>query len=216
MTRTSFGLQSKFTALEGLPELSFDSPEMKRPLSDDDCYALWDKYAVPENIRRHSRLVAHIAQILAELALQRNIKLSIDEIRASALLHDLGKAYSLMYGGAHAALGAAWVAGETRNYTVAQGVLHHVYWPWKVREDASACQLPILVLYADKRVKHDQCVTLTERFQDLQVRYGTSDDARATIQSSLEQITAIETILSKVLGWEDLDAYSFTSRGMVY
>ncbi len=203
-----------FVPLDGLPECTFP-PANDHGLRDEDCYALWEKYAMPENIRRHSRLVAHIAQILAELAVQKGVRLSIADVRASALLHDLGKLYSILYGGSHAQLGAAWVVAETRNYGIAQGVFHHVHWPWPVRVEASICSLPLLVLYADKRVRHDQEVTIEARFQDLQVRYGVNQDARASIKASFGQIRAIEEALSTFLGWEGLDAYSFTCRGMV-
>ena len=49
-----------FVPLEGLPELSFPQQLSNQDviLRDDDCYALWDRYAMPENIRRHSRFVA--------------------------------------------------------------------------------------------------------------------------------------------------------------
>ncbi|MCR4667068.1 MAG: HDIG domain-containing protein [Desulfovibrio sp.] len=198
-----------------LPELSLNPVKSQYILRDEDCYALWDKYAMPENIRNHSKLVAHIAAILAELVLQRHIPLNPDDVRASALLHDLGKWYSLQYGGAHAQLGAAWVVAETRNYAVAQGVMHHVYWPWSIKEDSSVCSLPILVLYADKRARHDTCVTLDQRFEDLFVRYGRTEQSKENIRLSYKQCKAIEQALIHVLGWESLDAYTFDSRWLV-
>ncbi|MBO4336157.1 MAG: HDIG domain-containing protein [Desulfovibrio sp.] len=207
-------LAGKFAALCGLPALPLAGRSPNK-LYDDDCYALWNKYAMPENIRRHSKLVAHIAENLAELALQRHVALSVDDVRASALLHDLGKMYSLRFGGAHAAIGAAWVVAETHNYAVAQGVMHHVYWPWEIVADATCCQLPMLVLYADKRARHDQCVTLDERFDDLKVRYGKNEEAVRSIDASLAQMKAVEAALMTFLGWEGLDAYTFTCRGLV-
>ncbi|MBQ7456885.1 MAG: phosphohydrolase [Desulfovibrio sp.] len=205
-----------FVPLEGLPELSFPQQPSNQDviLRDDDCYALWDRYAMPENIRRHSRFVAHIAQILAELAIQKHAKISIADVRASALLHDLGKYYSLQYGGSHAQIGGAWVVAETRNYAIAQGVIHHVHWPWPIRDDVSICQLPLLVLYADKRVQHDEAVTVAGRYQDLQVRYGVNQEARASIKRSFTQIQAIEQALAKVLGWDDLDTYAFSCNDL--
>ena len=209
---------SKFVPLDGIPYIAQNAAsntQSQYEIRDEDCFALWDKYAMPDNIRRHSLFVAQIAQTLAELALQKNVRLSIAQVRASALLHDLGKFYSLQYGGSHAQIGASWVVAETRNYQIAQGVIHHVHWPWDVPEDASICQIPLLVLYSDKRVKHDTAVTLEERCKDLQVRYGVNQEARASIKASFVQFRAIEKTLSKFLGWECLDAYSFTCRGLV-
>ena len=41
----------------------------QRPVPNDAaCFALWDKYAMLPNIRRHSLLVAHVATVLAQRA----------------------------------------------------------------------------------------------------------------------------------------------------
>ena len=60
--------------------------------------------------------------------------------------------------------------------------------------------LPFFILYADKRTRHDQCVTLDERFADLQERYGHTEAARAGIQASHQQGLIIERAFEAHLG----------------
>ncbi|WP_165067436.1 HDIG domain-containing metalloprotein [Desulfovibrio sp. ZJ200] len=168
---------------------------------DQACFALWKKYAMLPNIQRHSLLVARIATELARRAAEKGFAVNVPQVRASALLHDIAKSYCVRHGGSHAQLGAGWVVAETRNYAVAQGVMLHVHWPWPLPEGAGICALPFFVIYADKRVRHDSCVSLAERYEDLLERYGHSEAARQGIRASYEQGRNIERALSAQLGW---------------
>ena len=56
------------------------------------------------------------------------------------------------------------------------------------------------VMYADKRARHDQFVTLEERFEDLLVRYGDTEEHRQGIRQSYAQGKAIERSMSLILG----------------
>ena len=55
-------------------------------------------------------------------------------------------------------------------------------------------------MYADKRARHDQFVTLEERFEDLLVRYGDTEEHRQGIRQSYAQGKAIERSMSLILG----------------
>lgn len=184
------------------------------PPDDAQCFALWDKYDMLENIRQHSLMVAHIAASLAKRAEELGITCDVAATRASGLMHDIAKTWCLAHGGSHAILGASWTLEETRHYGIAQGVILHVHWPWKLPEGAAICRLPIFIIYADKRVRHDQCVTLKERFDDLIVRYGKSQAARDSIRKSCEQARKIEEALSAQLQW-NLHEDSFDSGRLV-
>ena len=198
--------------LTRLPPLDFPPCGRAAP-SEADCKALWDRYEMPEHIRGHSEQVAHFSVILAELAAARGCAVQVEEVRACALLHDIAKNYTLRHGGSHAQLGAAWALAETGHAGIAQGILHHVYWPWPLREE-TICALPILVLYADKRARHADFVTLEERFADLAVRYGIHEQARRGIETSRRQALSIERALSARLGVQ-LDAHTPDSGRLV-
>jgi putative nucleotidyltransferase with HDIG domain len=180
----------------------------------EDCEALWDKYEMMDHIRLHSAKVADLAYSIALLAAEKGYDLNPDAVRASGLLHDLAKTYTIQYGGSHSQLGAAWVTHETRNPEIAQGVLFHVHWPWDETLDDDRLLLVLLIEYADKRVKHQSYVTLEERFDDLQARYGITEYAKARIELSHQQGQRIEESLSRRLE-VDLHEYIADSGRLV-
>lgn len=203
---------SPLSALPFLPQLCGKSGAAP---GDAACFALWDKYAMLPNIRRHSLLVAHIATALARKAEALGLPVRAAQVRASALLHDIAKTYCVRYGGSHAQVGAAWTVAETGNYAVAQGVMLHVWWPWSLPQGTDICALPFFVMYADKRVRHDACVTLEERYADLLQRYGRTEEAREGIRAAYRQGKTIEDALAVLLGWS-LHEDSFDSGRLVH
>ncbi|MBQ3059520.1 MAG: HDIG domain-containing protein [Desulfovibrio sp.] len=187
--------------LAHLPQLQLAGKPGAAPPDDEACFDLWRKYAMLPNVQRHSLMVAHIATRLASRAYERGFDVHVPEVRASALLHDIAKTYCLHHGGSHAMLGAAWVVYETGNYNLARGVMLHVHWPWEVPSGPEVCTLPFFVIYADKRVRHDVCVSLDERYADLRERYGRTAAALEGLRASCEQGKTIERALSAHLGW---------------
>lgn len=200
--------------LKSLPPLTFArNPDCAVP-NDEECLALWDKYAMPEHIRAHSRVVADFAAALAEKAEQEGANVHVPSVRASGLLHDLGKFYTLKNGGSHGQVGGAWVMSETRNPHIAQGVLQHTRWAWHVDETVDAWLLPYCIIYADKRVMHDTVVDPEVRFADLLERYGLTEEARKRITASHEQGLDIEAALSRRVRIP-LHEYTFDSGRLV-
>ncbi len=195
-----------------LPFLDLSSSHEGIIPDDAACFALWDKYNMLENVRVHSLLVADFATTLAKMAVDKGHELCVASIRASALLHDIAKTYTIDHGGSHAQMGASWVISSTGNRKIAQGVAMHVHWPWDLPQDM--CRLPFFVMYADKRIMHQKCVSLSTRYEDLLVRYGVTEAHRASIHASYLQGKSIENALSKLLG-VDLDAYTFDSGRLV-
>ncbi|MFO7718667.1 MAG: HD domain-containing protein [Desulfohalobium sp.] len=178
----------------------------------ETCQKLWREYGMLENIQTHSSLVASIAVQLGTLAQQRGWNIGLEYLQAAALLHDLGKTHSIRFGGNHCQLGAAWTMQATGNPAIAQGVMHHVYWPGPL--DPKTHFLPLAVLYADKRVRHDEIVSVRQRFDDIRQRYGRSPRRCAMIETTRSQALKLEQSLSTAMG-VDLHAYSFDCRGLV-
>ena len=164
------------------------------------------------HIRAHSLAVAQVATSLALDAQKAGLDVDVQLVRASALLHDLAKTYTIRHGGNHSQLGGAWAQELTGNPLLASGVIHHVYWPWVV--DIRLFFLPLTIIYADKRVRHDSIVTLDERFEDLYSRYGTTGYARERMAQSQRQSEAIENALNLILG-KNLHESTFDSGRMV-
>ncbi|MDR2488369.1 MAG: HDIG domain-containing protein [Desulfovibrio sp.] len=181
----------------------------------EDCHALWNQYAMLDNIRAHSSRVADMAYAIGLEAGRHGLAVSCDALLAAGLLHDLGKTYTIAHGGSHAQLGASWVMRETRNAPIAQAIMFHVHWHWPEEwlEDERLL-LTAVTLYADKRVKHDAFVTLDERFDDLHTRYGIHAHVKEKISASHLQSKRIEAALSRRLGLE-LHEYIADSRRLV-
>lgn len=189
-----------------MPALNF-SPDPDWQVPDKAaCLALCDKYAMLPHIREHCRLVALVAAALAAEVQARALKsdglLSPATANAAGMLHDIAKTYTIEHGGSHAELGAAWVLAETRHQGLAQAVYHHVAWPWLEGElsvEARPFCLPLVVSYADKRVRHDELVTLTQRFEDLLQRYGKTARSRVLIQHNWQQSLRLEQTMTALL-----------------
>ncbi len=194
------------TSQEEQPLVALEIPD------DAACFALWDQYGMLDNIRAHSLLVADFATLLAQMAVERGHSICVPSVRASALLHDIAKSYTICHGGSHAQMGASWVIQATGNRELAEGVAMHVHWPWDIPKNI--CSLPFFIIYADKRIMHDQCVSLKTRYEDLLQRYGTNKQHRKNIRLSYEQGCSIEKALSKLLEC-DLNAYTFDSGRLV-
>lgn len=199
--------------LAALPRLTLRAPHTGDGPDEKRCRALWDKYGMLENIRAHSLQVAALATALAERAVERGFPVDVEKVRVCALLHDIAKTYTIAHGGSHAQMGASWVVAETGDRALAQGVMLHVHWPWDVRAD-EACPLPFFIIYADKRIMHDRCVSLAERYADLLGRYGHTDFSRAAIAESYVQGQNIERALTAQLGLE-LHAHTFDCGRLV-
>ena len=188
-------------ALPELPNLwSLDHPDTAPIPAEAACRALWTRYAMFSHIERHSECVAGMAEALARRAVETGatrhpelVALSL----AAGLLHDIAKSYTVQFGGSHAQIGASWVVDSTGNHKVAQAVYHHVEWPWPLPEDL--VHPVFFVIYADKRARHDEMVSLDERYEDLLVRYGKSEHSRAAIHRGWEHSKTIERVLSAQL-----------------
>lgn len=194
-----------------LPELHLSpAPSFPPPPDDAACVRLWDKYGMLPHIRDHCRTVAAVAGEIARRARAAFGAGGADAgpvgeaaVRAAALLHDIAKTYTIRHGGGHAQLGAAWVRDETGHAGLAQAVLFHVSWPWKtgpLAPEADPLRLPLIISYADKRVRHDRVVSLEERFADLLVRYGDTEEHRASLRRNREQARILERALFARVG----------------
>lgn len=187
-----------------LPQLSglWEDPVGADPVPDETaCLAVWQRYGMFEHIGRHSRQVANMAEALAARAAEIGAADRPDQLRAisraAGLLHDIAKSYTVQHGGSHAQIGSSWVVAATGNHRIAQAVYHHVEWPWPLPE--SLIHPVFFVIYADKRARHDEIVTLDERYEDLLVRYGKSERSRAAIYRGWEHAKTIERVLSTQL-----------------
>ena len=132
-----------------------------------------EMFAMWENIRQHSFKVAQVAICLRENLMHRGIAVDRDLVVAGALLHDIAKSKCLDEGCRHAEIGGELMR-EFNYPEVAEIVANHVvladFSPRRYGEGGFTAS--DLVFYADKRVKHDQIVSLDERLDYIMDKYA--------------------------------------------
>ena len=137
----------------------------------DACFAILRDHDVQPHIVAHSVSVERVALYIARLHLDRNgagdIDLSL--VSAGALLHDIAKIPAIHAGVKHSDMGADMML-DLGLFEVAPLVRQHVLLD-EYNQNGVVTEAE-LVNYGDKRVTHDQIVTLDGRFDDLYVRYG--------------------------------------------
>lgn len=165
------------------------------------------------NIRDHSFMVARVAKTLALGLADHPSSRSPDikEVVAGALLHDIAKTRCLKNNSHHAQDGKS-ICVELGFPEIGEIVLEHV-----VLKDFNGdlYQKGIfgakeLVYYADKRVRHDQVVTLDERLSYIIERYGNNEPVKEErIRQNFSATITFESFLFSYLNFqpEDLPHY---------
>jgi uncharacterized protein len=132
-----------------------------------------------ENIKEHSILVMKVAVAITD-ALKPDVSVNRALVLAGALLHDITKTQALTTHEPHDKTGGEYLRSIGLP-AVAEVVEAHV--------ESEALDLKgqlsekEIVHYADKRVLHDTIVTLSERIDDLLIRYGKTEEHRSLILS---------------------------------
>ncbi len=165
-----------------------------------ECTRLMEQHAMLTNIRHHSLVVARIADLLVT-ALQGKVNGQLLPDRqlciSGALLHDIAKTTCLDGSCDHARTGAAICRNE--GYPeIAAIVEEHVilkdHNPQRYRNGIFSARE--IVYYADKRVRHDEIVSLEKRLEYIIDHYGKNDARLHTlIRTNFDQCVQLETLL---------------------
>ncbi len=155
--------------------------------SVDTCLKLMDDFAMLENIRQHSAVVAQAAEtIWNKLAGRKESRINTLPIRelvvAGALLHDIAKTRCLKESCNHAEIGGE-ICEQLGYPDIAEIVREHVLLETfeAERYKKGVFLAKEIVYYADKRVLHDTIVTLPARLEYILERYGNNDPVRHRI-----------------------------------
>jgi putative nucleotidyltransferase with HDIG domain len=126
------------------------------------------------NIFEHSLIVTKVALYLSEALNKKGQQIDTELVEAASLLHDIAKTECLATQQDHAEAGAGLL--EAMGYArVGEVVAQHIRL-FKEQESSRVTEEEV-VYYADKRVRHDEIVSLEERFMDLMERYGKDEKA---------------------------------------
>ena len=141
----------------------------------EECFSLMEQHCMLPNIKDHSIMVARVAQIITAGLIKTGHRLSLDKVIAGALLHDIGKTACLENDDDHAARGYEICLAHNLE-SIADIVAEHVI--LRNYGMANGVSEKEIVYYADKRVNHDQVVSLQDRLAYILDRYGLNNQKR--------------------------------------
>ena len=139
-----------------------------------------EDYAMLPNIKRHSVVVAQVALQLIDGFAENEIRPSFvpdrNLILAGALLHDIAKTPCLKNGCDHAREGAE-ICLQLGFPEIASIVEEHVVLNDHdaARRNQGMFNAREIIYYADKRVRHEEIVSLEERLEYILEHYGNGD-----------------------------------------
>ena len=157
--------------------------------TETECYRLMCEMKMLDHIVLHSIQVCRVAIYLTEHLNSQRYRLNGELIRAAALLHDITKTRSFKTKENHALSGGQFLAQQ--GYPeIGNLVRQHVRideYPHPL--DLGAAEI---INYADKRVLHDQVVSLEERLVYILKKYGTLPEHQERIRWLWQKTVAIE------------------------
>lgn len=174
-----------------------DIPNVKQ------CLGLMKQYHMLPNIKAHSIVVARVAEIITQGLIEAGQDLSLEKVIAGALLHDIGKTACLDNNDDHALKGFEICLAHNLN-SVADIIAEHVI--LKTYTSDHEISEKEIVYYADKRVNHDQVVSLDERLEYILDRYGLNNEARCkAIKRNYSRCRDLEKRVFSLLVFEPED-----------
>ena len=157
------------------------------------------KNNVPENIINHSMKVNQVAVYIAEKLHNAGEQVNISIVNDASLLHDIDKHLSLK-GKKHGEEAPRMLreAGMERIIPIVSK--HFLHTILESGEKGLNSWEEKIVYYADKRVVHDNIVSLDERFAYLKQRYGQSNPSFVEmLENCKPKLKALEEeIFSKI------------------
>ena len=170
----------------------------------EHCFALMDEYEMLDNIRAHSVMVARCADVLLTALESTDNRAYLprrDLTITGALLHDIAKTPCLDMSCDHARQGRD-LCLKLGYPEVAEIVREHVilmdFSPDRYQQGIFLAKE--IVYYADKRVRHDETVSLKERLDYIMDRYGNNDPERLRlINTNFDKCRELERYLFSAL-----------------
>ncbi|MFW2368068.1 MAG: HD domain-containing protein [Desulforhopalus sp.] len=175
------------------------------------CLEFIEVYEMLDNIRAHSFVVARIAETLVDglytAGKSTGPFANRDEVIAGALLHDIAKSLCLKTDCLHAETGRD-ICLELGYPDISEIVAEHVILKNYTNDlyQKGIFGAKELVFYADKRVLHDQVVSLDDRLDYILERYGKGDPVREQrIRENFSQAQELESYLFSFLDFNPED-----------
>ena len=167
------------------------------------CYRMIEEIGMLPHIVTHSEQVCRVALCLVDnIKLPSTMVMDRRLVQAAALLHDITKTRSFETGEDHAFTGQKLLM-ERGFKAVARIVGQHVHLENHAQgEELDEAQV---VNYADKRVLHDEVVSLEKRMAYIVERYGQKAAHRERIMLLWKQSRSLEDRLFRHIGFSPDD-----------
>ena len=162
------------------------------PPSKNECIRLMEKYEMLPNIRAHSIKVCEISMIVASAINDSGGTVDCQLVTAGALLHDITKTQCIKTHENHAKTGEHLLCSLGYPKT-ARIVAEHII----PKNNSGTLSPSEIVAYADKRVLHDNVVSLEARFQYLEETYGRHKQAMVYFSKMRQSMDVIEVRIVK-------------------
>jgi len=153
-----------------------------------ECEAIFTKFQVQEPVVKHGKMVAYVAQKLAERLNQFGMNLDIGLIIIAALLHDVGKRKGRL---SHARRGGR-ILRSLGYGKVGKIIAAHTD---IILEDNFSLDEGMVVYLADKLVNQDEIVSIEERFQWPLTRFSDNSEVMAIV---FQRFSNVKSIANKV------------------
>ena len=161
-----------------------------------ECFRLIHKMEMMDHIIDHSIMVSNVALCLCRFLEEKCPDIDKESVRCASLLHDITKTRSFTTGEIHAETGGI-LLNELGYPEIGNIIRQHV------TLDACLDNTPIteseIVNYADKRVLHDQVVSLKERLEYIKIRYGSKPEFKCRVEPMWNNALALEEKLFRQL-----------------
>lgn len=164
----------------------------------DECLHMLSVMQMPAHIQAHSELVCRVALLLTDGLIAAGVALNRPLVNASALLHDITKPRSFTTGENHSKTGGEYLTGlgfPEVGDIVRQHVILDAYFGKEAPSEAE------VVNYADKRVLHDQVVSLADRMEYILQRYAKTEEHRQWLRAIWDQTVQLEKRLFAYLAF---------------
>ena len=139
----------------------------------EECISLMNTYGMLENIKAHSFKVEQVAHVIALGIKKSKINISLEKVRAGALMHDIAKTMCLGSTEDHAIRGME-ICIENNFVEIAEIVGEHI--TLNSYDPASEVNEKEIIYYSDKRVNHSEVVSLEKRLEYLLERYAKNEE----------------------------------------
>lgn len=165
---------------------------------ENECMRMLNALDMPAHIQAHSRQVCRVAMVLTEGLVAAGIGVNRELIYASALLHDITKPRSFKTRENHAQTGGEYLTAqgypEIGNIVRQHVMLDHYFAAAEPTEAE-------VVNYADKRVLHDQVVSLEERMTYILNCYAKTTALQELLHTVWQQTLLLEERLFSYLSF---------------